>query len=175
MATLVQRITDLAAGIAVEVKSLRTLINGNVADLAALTTTAKTNLVAAINELKSGLTAVTATANNAAVINDAGTGTNVAWSASKIASEILAAKNSLINGAGSALDTLAELAAALGNDANFASTVTTALGFRVRYDAAQTLTAPQKAQAKANIDAYGNLEIGTPDTDFVATFTTGLS
>lgn len=37
----------------------------------------------------------------------------------------------LINGAGTALDTLKELADALGNDANFAATVNTALGIRL--------------------------------------------
>lgn len=39
--------------------------------------------------------------------------------------------NALINSAPGALDTLLELAAALGNDANFASTVTTALGTKL--------------------------------------------
>lgn len=34
----------------------------------------------------------------------------------------------LVNGAGAALDTLQELAAALGNDANFSTTITTSLG-----------------------------------------------
>ncbi len=37
----------------------------------------------------------------------------------------------LINGAGTSLDTLNELAAALGNDANFATTVTTSLGTKL--------------------------------------------
>jgi len=85
-----------------------------------------------------------------------------------VASEIAQAKSDLVNGAGAALDTLAELASALGNDASFASTVTTALGYRLRYDAAQTLTAGQKTQACANIG------VGEPDTDFVTTFNTGL-
>lgn len=175
MATLASRITDLAQAIAAQVKAQKVLINNNAADLSALTTTAKGNLVAALNELRTLVLSVQTTANNAAVINDAGTGATTAWSAQKIALEIQAAKDALVNGAGTALDTLAELAAAIGNDANFAATVTTSLGNRVRYDAAQTLTAPQKAQAKSNIDAYGNLEIGNPDTDFVATFTTGLT
>ena len=64
--------------------------------------------------------------------------------------------------------TLAELAAALGNDANFASTVSTSLSYRLRYDAAQTLTAAQKTQACSNIG------VGEPDTDFVTTFNSGL-
>lgn len=49
--SLSTNITNLATRIATECKALRTLINGNATDLSALTTTAKTNLVAAINEL----------------------------------------------------------------------------------------------------------------------------
>lgn len=52
MATLQVRLENLATRIATECKALRTLINGNVADLTALTTTAKTNLVAALNEVR---------------------------------------------------------------------------------------------------------------------------
>lgn len=64
-------------------------------------------------------------------------------------SEILA----LINSAPSTLDTLKELADALGSDANFSATVATALGNRLRVDTnAQGLTAPQKTNAKTNID-----------------------
>lgn len=43
-------VSNLATRISTEVKALRTLINGNASDLSALNTTAKTNLVAAINE-----------------------------------------------------------------------------------------------------------------------------
>ena len=74
----------------------------------------------------------------------------------------------MINSAPAALDTLNELAAALGNDANFATTINTALGYRLRYDAAQALTAEQKTRACTNIG------VGEPDTDFVTTFNTGL-
>jgi hypothetical protein len=175
MATLQARITALAAAIAAESKSHKLMINGNAADLTALLTSNKSNLVAAVNELKGLLDDVAEQAGNAAVINDQGTGADVAWSAQKIALEIQAAKNALTNGASSALDTLAELAAAIGNDANFASTVTVALGNRVRFDAAQTLTPEQQAQARANIGAVAAADIGNPDTDFAAVFTAGLA
>ena len=164
MSTLQARITDLATRMAPECKSLRTLINTNASDLSALTTTQKGSLVAAINELKTAIDSV----SSSIAISDATTSTTQVWSSSKVASAIQTAKDELTNGAASALDTLAELAAALGNDANFASTVTTALGYRLRYDAAQTLTAAQKTQACTN------LGIGEPDTDFVTTFNTGL-
>ena len=164
MSSLQVRITDLATRVATEIKSVKTLVNGNAADLSALTTTQKTSLVAAINELKNAVD----NAGSSITISDSTSSTTQVWSSSKIASEIQAAKNALTNGATAALDTLAELASALGNDANFASTVTTALGYRLRYDAAQTLTAAQKTQACANIG------VGEPDTDFVSTFNSGL-
>jgi len=164
MSTLVVRISDLATRMATECKSLRTLVNANGADLSALTTTQKASLVAAINELKTALDAL----GTPITISDSTSSTTQVWSSSKVASEITAAKNALTNGAAAALDTLSELAAALGNDADFASTITTSLGYRLRFDAVQTLTTEQKTQACAN------LGIGEPDTDFVTTFNSGL-
>ena len=164
MSTLATRITDLATRLATECKSIRTLVNGNTADLSALTTTQKTSLVAAINELKNAVD----NAGSSITISDSTSSTTEVWSSSKVSSAIAQAKSDLVNGAGAALDTLAELASALGNDASFASTVTTALGYRLRFDAAQTLTTGQKTQACAN------LGIGEPDTDFVTTFNSGL-
>ena len=164
MSTLIVRISDLATRMATECKSLRTLVNANGADLSALTTTQKSSLVAAINELKTALDAL----GTPITISDSTSSTTQVWSSSKVASEITAAKNALTNGAAAALDTLSELASALGNDANFASTITTALGYRLQFDAVQTLTTEQKTQACAN------LGIGEPDTDFVTTFNSGL-
>ena len=112
-----------------------------------------------------------------ATINDAaGDGaTTVTWSADKIFDTIEAAKaavkSDLTNGAGAALDTLAELAAALGNDPNFAANLATQIANRVRFDAAQTLTAPQQTQARANIGAQSAAAIGDPDHDLVADYT----
>lgn len=164
MSALSVRLQDLATRIATECKSIRTLVNANQATLGALNTTAKSNLVAAINELKAGLDAM----SGSVTISDGTTNGTTVWSSTKVANEILAAKNSLINGSAAALDTLAEIAAALGNDANFASTMTTSLSKRLRFDAVQTLTAGEKTQACAN------LGIGEPDTDFVAGFNAGL-
>jgi hypothetical protein len=164
MATLETRLRDLATRVGTECKAIRTLTNGNAADLSALTTTAKNNLVAALNEVRS-------LAASSAAINDAATASGTTWSSSKIDSQITSAINALATGAPAALDTLDELAAALGDDANFAATTTVALGNRVRHDtAAQGLTLTQKQNARTNIDAYGSVEIGNPDTDFVAVF-----
>jgi len=63
----------------------------------------------------------------------------------------------LIDAAPGALDTINELAAAIGDDANFAATMTTALAAKaddasvVRHDLVQALTAIQQSQARSNI------------------------
>lgn len=75
-----------------------------------------------------------------------------------------------VDSAPETLNTLNELAAALGDDANFATTTSTALGNRLRVDtAAQGLTSTQKTNAKTNLGlsavastgAYSDLT-GTP-------------
>ena len=168
--SLATNITDLATRVATEAKALRTLINGNVADLSSLNTTAKSNLVAALNELKAAIDAA-----DGAAISDTTTTTTTTWSSSKINTQITSAIAAVINSAPTALDTLDELAAALGDDANFASTVTTALGSRVRTDtAAQGLNSTQQSNARTNIAAASATDVGNTATDFVATFNAGL-
>lgn len=80
----------------------------------------------------------------------------------------------VVDAAPAAMDTLNELAAALGDDPNFATTMTTALGNRVRVDAAQAFTAPQMLQARQNIDAVSATDIGDTTTNFVTTFEAAL-
>ena len=76
----------------------------------------------------------------------------------------------IVDSAPGTLDTLNELAAALGDDANFATTTSTSLGNRLRIDtASQGLTSTQKTNAKTNLGlstvastgAYSDLS-GTP-------------
>lgn len=157
-----QRITLLAQAIAADVKSLK----ASVGDLTGLSTTAKSNLVAAINELRGMITA------NAAVIDDTkGNGdTGFTWSADKIYDTIEAAKaavkSDLLGGADAAYDTLKELQDIIKADETTAAALATAVNNRVRFDDAQALTQAQKAQACANIG------IGDPDTDFAAAYAT---
>ena len=49
--SLASRLSDLATAIGTSIKGVKTLVNGNAADLSALNTTDKTNLGAAINEV----------------------------------------------------------------------------------------------------------------------------
>lgn len=163
--TLEARVVALAQAIGTDVKTLTTAVGS----LSGLTTTAKNNLVAAINEIAQAA---------ATGIDDGVTGAVSTWSSTKIRSEISGAVSGLVGGAGTALDTLKELASALGNDPSFATTIAASVANRVRYDAAQTLTSPQQAQARANIGAAAASDVvalttglGTYDRDFSAVYT----
>lgn len=157
--SLVSEINDAFVGVGTDVGQLQTLLNGGAANLAALTTTDKTNLVAALNEVD-GLIA------SAAVINDAVTGSSTAWSSTKISAAISAAIAGLVDGAPAALDTLNELAAALNDDAGVVSGILAAQAKRVAVDAAQSFTAPEQLQG------CNNLGIGNPTTDFLTAYAT---
>jgi hypothetical protein len=187
--------TAFATRVAAECKSLRTLINGNAANLNALTTTNKTTLVAAINEVRAGVAnavgindSVTSTTTTwssqkistytgggggggGAPIDDTGVGTATVWSSSKTNDSI----NAVVGAAPTALNTLFKIASALGNDANYAATTATALNNRIRYDAAQSLTSAQQTQARANTGAAGSTDMGDPTADFVAMFVAALT
>lgn len=93
----------------------------------------------------------------AALINDSvSTSTSKTLSATKIndliATAKTAIKNELTNGSAAALDTLNELAQALGNDPAFAATIGTALANRVRTDVSnQGLSDTQRGNAIVNL------------------------
>lgn len=160
--TMETRLIALAQAIGADIKAL----TAKQGDLTSLTTTAKGNLVAAINEIYSLL------GTGGAVIDDnAGNGdTGVTWSADKIFDTIEAAttalRDSLVNGAGAALDTFKELQDAIGNDPSFAATLASQMSKRVRVDASQTFTTAEKLQG------CQNLGVGDPEHDFVADYTT---
>lgn len=158
--TLEARVVALAQAIGTDVKTLTTAVGS----LSGLTTTAKNNLVAAINEIAQAAASATG-------IDDGVIGGTTTWSSNKISSEISGAVSDLVGGAGAALDTLKELADALGNDPSFATTIATQIANRVRFDDVQVLTAPQKAQACDNIGAASLVVTGDLDRDFAAAYT----
>lgn len=89
-----------------------------------------------------------------------GYGITDGMTAVEVAEAIKNAVDALLDGSVEALDTLKELGAALGNDPNFAATVSAALGLRVRVDAASNFSVAQKTQGRANIDALGTVDKG---------------
>lgn len=164
--SLQTQISNLAVRVATECKAIR-VVTGS---LPSLSTTDKSSLVAAINELKTALTTA------AGVLDSATTGdTTHTWSANKIISEINAAKTAIINGAPAAYDTLIEISDKLASDDSDISGLLTAMGNRVRFDAAQVLTAPQKVQALSNIGAISAADVGDVSSNFVTTFETALA
>jgi hypothetical protein len=183
--SLQTRLSDLITSVGTDIKQIRTWLTGSSSgDLTGLTTTAKTSVVAAINEVKSD--AANATVPDAsttvkgkvelATLAEVGTGTDTvrAVTPEGVRQERIALKAEILGaGVPAALDTLDELAAALADDANFATTVTTGLANRVRTDtAAQGLTTTEKANARTNIDVYSKAELGDPETDLAAAYAT---
>lgn len=88
-------------------------------------------------------------------------GTTVRLTLQQVSDMILAL---IVDGSPAALDTLNELAAALGDDANFAATVAADLANRLRFDAAQTLTTAQKLQARTNLSVPAKVSTTVDNT-----------
>ena len=86
--------------------------------------------VTAITKTSLGLENVNNTADSAKPVSTS-QASAIATAKSEAIADATAQVNALLTGAPAALNTLDELAAALGDDANFASTVTTSLGLKV--------------------------------------------
>jgi len=176
--SLSTNLQNLATRVSTEAKALRVLINGNQPNLSALQTTAKGNLVAAINEL------VGAVGGAGATIDDTGTSTVSVWSSSHTSSQIADAVAALVDAAPGTLDTLNELATALGDDPNFSTTITDLITNRTAAattEAAGTVELATTAETQAGTDATRAVTpaalravTGNPETDLVAIFEAGL-
>ncbi len=162
--SLATQITALATRIATEFKTAYSRIG----TLANLTTTAKGDLVSAVNEVKAQVA-------GAATINDTTTNSTNTWSSSKINSAVTSAIAGVVGAAPAALDTLKEIADQLATDETATAGLVTAVGFRLRFDAAQSLTGTQQTQGQANLNVYSTSQIGDPATDFVAVFVAALT
>ena len=162
MAILTQSINDGFVQITTLLKQVNNTLKSNQGDLANLKTTDKTSLVNALNELKVLITSI------GSGISDTSTTTTNTWSSTKISTEITKAINNLINGADVSSDTLKELADKI-------AALTQADNGLVSAKISQSFTAPEKLQARNNIDVYSKAEIGDINTNFVATINTTFS
>lgn len=156
--SLKTNVENLAQSVGNELKKTRVLVNGNAADLSALTTTAKTNLVAAINEVAAAI------GDSGAVIDDGVISTLTVWSSDKTDAEIDARIAALVDAAPGALDTLNELAEALGNDPNFATTVTNNIASKVSLTGNETI---------AGVKTFSSAPV-VPNNSFAIGKVTGL-
>ncbi len=174
------RITDLITAIGTDYKQLRTWITGSSSgSLAGLTTTSKASVVAALNEVnaKPPTPAASETVSGISELATlgevaAGGDTIRVVTPAGVRQERVALKAEILGvGVPAALDTLDELAAALGDNASFATSVTTSLGNRVRVDTAtQGLTLVEQGNARANVSAVALSDIGNADADLVALY-----
>lgn len=167
--SLQTRLSELIAAIGADIASLITT-RGTMLNL---TTAEKTNLVGAINELNAEIDSVAA---GSVGIDDAATSSATTWSSQKIstqsAADISAAIDALVNGAPGALDTLVELANELTAQDTALDGLLVAVGNRLRFDAPQTLTAPQKVQGNANLGSASLVDTGNLDADLAALYVT---
>ena len=157
--SLATRIESLVIRVAQEFNDVR----AKTGNLANLTTTDKSNLVAAINELKAAVV-------SSSEIDDANIAISSTYSSSKIVTLLDALKSEILGGADAAYDTLLEIQQLLQNGTTGLDALLAAVNNRVRFDAAQTLSAPEQAQARSNIGAVAVSDVGDTDTDFVAVF-----
>lgn len=95
-------------------------------------------------------------------------------STSEMNSAISTAVNGIISGAPAAYDTLKEISDYIEGNETAVGGLTTALANRVRVDAAQAFTEPQKVQGRNNLDVYSKTEIGNPETNLVSVFEAAL-
>ena len=172
------QINNLAVRIAKECK----LIYIKLGDTTQLNTDNAESLVKAINSLKTNFdNAMLAINANSAdidaaeaaitalqerlntIINDTLASTTTVYSSSKVDSEITKAKqevkNDLLGGAGTAYDTLNELAELIESNQDAITALQNLAAGHVKYDDAQELTDVQKKQARDNINAVSQDEI----------------
>ena len=143
-------------------------VYAKIGSLASLSTTDKSSLVSAINELKSAVNASTS-------VNDGAITTTTTYSSSKIVGLLDALKSEILGGADAAYDTLLEIQQAIQTGETAASALLEAINKRVRYDAAQALTVPEQAQARSNIGAVAASDVGDTNFNFVAAFEAALA
>lgn len=154
--TFVERLENLNIQVGTDIGGIFKLIadvQGYQGNLADLSTTAKTNFVAAINEIKSQIGSIDLTA----LIDDNNVKLSGTWSSSKISdfvtTKVSDAVSQVTNGAPEALDTLKELADAFTANGSMIDTVLSALAKRVRVDKEQNFTEVEKAMGRANLGA----------------------
>lgn len=172
------QINNLAVRIAKECK----LIYIKLGDTTQLNTDNAESLVKAINSLKTNFdnAMLAINANSAdidaaeaaitalqerlnSIINDTTASTTTVYSSSKVDSKITKAKqdvkNDLLGGAGTAYDTLNELAELIESNQDAITALQNLAAGHVKYDDAQELTDAQKKQARDNINAVSQDEI----------------
>ena len=149
--SLATRIESLVIRVAQEFNDVR----AKAGNLASLTTTDKSTLVAAINELQAAVTSSTA-------IDDAQIATTSTYSSNKIVSLLDALKTEILGGADAAYDTLVEIQQLLQSGTSGLDALLAAINLRVRFDAAQSLTSPNNSRLAPTLALSRPMMLATP-------------
>jgi len=156
--------------VATDIKELRL----RVGNATSLSTSDKTSLVAAINEVNAK-----PTSTGGASINDAAASGTTTYSGNRIETRLTetaaATKTEILGGASAQYDSFKEIQDLLAAQDTDDAAVLTALGNRVRFDAAQTLTAAQKQQANTNMGSASLAQIGDPEVDLVEVYNAAVA
>lgn len=155
---LVILLNALATAIGIDYKTLSASIGDTITkqgDLTLLQGTQKSNLVAALEELRTNV----------------GTVQSQIIDAPTIQGMIDTGLNGIVDGAPDALNTLNEIAAALAEDDSVFDSILLSLAKRVRVDAAQNFTEVEKEMGRSNIGAAKQVDVGdVANADPVATY-----
>ena len=157
----VSSFSDTVNGFSTRLGTAETNIGTNKSDL----TTVKSNITTlqgAVEALEEAVDALEDFAASSTDINDSVVSEATTWSSFKTNASIneakQAVKDEILNGAGTAYDTLKELADLIVSNASAIEALQSLAAGHVKYDAAQTLTETQKAQARSNIDAISTTQ-----------------
>jgi capsid protein len=157
--SLQTRIESLVIRLAQEFNTL----HAKTGTLASLSTTDKSSLVAAINELQASIVAGSG-------IDDNAVGLGSTYSSSKIVSLLDNLKAEIVGDADAAYDTLLKIQQLLQDGTSGLDALLVAVNHRVRFDAPQTLSSVERQQALDNLGAVSADAVGNTDADFVAIF-----
>lgn len=185
------------------VKTQQSTNTGDISTLKGSMTTLQSNL----KTLQDTVDSIEGVLESQSEIDDSKASTVSTYSSSKVEAVVsdakTALKNELLGGAGSAADTLKELADLIAANGSSIATLQTLAAGHVKFDAAQTLSDTQKSTARSNIGAadsatvsgYGTRltavetkastaetniatltsNVGNTSTDFVAAFEAALA
>lgn len=178
MADLASQVSLFATRVGTEIKGVK----ASIGDLTTLSTTDKTAVVKAINEVftKAGTNATEIARVDSAVkalegvvaastnIDDTNVSAATTYSSSKIVDVVneakKAVKDDLLGGAGEAYDTLKELGDLIDANKDSVEALQALAAGHVKFDAAQELTEVQKKQARDNIAAASVTEVEAANT-----------
>ena len=180
----VSSFSDTVNGFGTRLSTAETAVNTNKSDLAIVKSNIST-IQDTIDALEEAVDALEDFAASSTDINDNAISEATTWSSFKTNTIITeakqAVKDEILNGAGTAYDTLKELADLITANASAIEALEALAAGHVRYDAAQTLTETQKTQARANIDTISTVQYNalsqsvSTNTTNIGTVSTNLS